>query len=89
MAWVSLGALWQLTAAPFIWMEVMPVKPVPVRVTRVPAVARTGEKLVITGADPTVNRDPVAVPAGVVTVTFPEVAPLGTAVVIWVSLVTV
>ena len=71
-----------------------PVNPVPVITTDVPTDPLVGLKLVIVGAGEefTVNDpDEVAVPPGVVTVIgfVPGLVPLGTVVVIWVSLFTV
>ena len=69
----------KLAFAPLKLTAVVPLKPVPVMVTFVPAVALAGAKLVIVGAPITVNVPAlVAVPPGVVTPIFPVVAPAGT-----------
>jgi hypothetical protein len=68
--------------------DVAPVKLAPVIVTAVPTGPLVGEKLVIHG--PTVKLVAlVAVPAGVVTLIGPVVAPEGTVAVILMELLTV
>ena len=80
----------KLEFAPLKLTTVVPLKPVPVMVMFVPAVALVGEKLVIAGATMTVNVPAlVAVPPGVVTDIFPVVAPAGTVAVICVAELTV
>ncbi len=66
--------------------EVAPVKPVPVMVTTVPALPAVGVNDVIVGFAPVTTKSLalVAVPAGVVTLILPVVAPEGTLVVIFV-----
>lgn len=60
---------------------VAPVKFVPVMVTLLPTVPLAGLKLVIVGGISTVNEELlVAVPAGVLTLNVPLVAPAGTVV---------
>lgn len=69
-----------------------PVKLLPVIVTAVPTAPCVGLKLLTTGgsgADVVTVNGAVAVPAGVVTVTLPVLAPLGTVVEISVSETTV
>jgi hypothetical protein len=69
---------------------VAPVKLVPVSVTVVPTAPLVGVKLVIVGAVTTVKEDElVAVPPGVVTLSFPVVTPVGATAVIFVALDTV
>jgi hypothetical protein len=77
---------------PLSLTEVAPVKFVPVIVTDVPTVPPAGVKLVMVGEETvavTVKFDAeLALPAEVVTETFPVVAPLGTVAVICVALFT-
>jgi hypothetical protein len=68
--------------------RVAPVKLVPLIVTTIPAPAVAGVKEEIIGAGINVNPAAVAVPAGVVTLTLPEL-PLATTAVIVVALITV
>jgi hypothetical protein len=64
---------------PLNFTAVAPVKVVPVIVTLAPTSPLVGEKLVIVGGTSTVKLLPlVAVPAAVVTLSGPFVAPLGT-----------
>ncbi|HEX7137805.1 MAG TPA: hypothetical protein VF219_08160, partial [Vicinamibacterales bacterium] len=80
----------KVALAPLKLTVVVPMKPVPVIVTLVPAVALVGEKLVIAGATMTVKVAAlVAVPPGVVTDIFPVVAPAGTVAVVCVAELTV
>jgi hypothetical protein len=70
--------------------SVVPVKFVPVMVTDAPTGPDVGEKLAIVGGRMTTKLALlVAVPAGLVTVMGPVVAPAGTVAVIWVGLLTV
>lgn len=68
--------------------DVAPVNPVPVTVTLVPAVPLVGEKLVIAGAVTVTEKllAELAVPFGVTTEIFPDVAPVGTVAVTCVAL---
>jgi hypothetical protein len=69
---------------------VAPVKPPPLIVTVVPTGPLVGVKLLITGPAVTVKLVLlVALPAGVVTLTRPLLAPLGTVAVIWLPETTV
>jgi hypothetical protein len=71
--------------APLIVTEVAPVKALPVIITLAPTAPMAGEKLVIEGGGTTVKLVAlVPVPPAVVTLSVPEVAPLGTVAVIWV-----
>ena len=63
--------------APAIVAEVTPEKPLPVRVTQVPAYATVGEKLVMAGNTPK-ELALVPVPSGVVTAIGPLATPAGT-----------
>ena len=59
--------------------DVAPVKPTPLMVTTAPACALVGVKLVIVGGLTNMNsRTLVAVPAGVLTLSGPVVAAVGT-----------
>jgi hypothetical protein len=61
-------------------------KLVPVIVTDVPTAPDVGDKLVMLGADTTVNDDPLLATPLTVTTTFPVVAPVGTVATIDVAL---
>ena len=72
--------------------EIVPVNPLPRIVTDVPAGPVAGEKLAIAGGGPATAKPGgkvEALPAGVVTVIGPDVAPAGTVAVICVSLMAV
>lgn len=71
----------KLAAVPAKLTAVAPVKLVPVIFTLKPIGPETGVKLVIAG-DTVKTMALVAVPEGVVTLTYPVVAPTGTAVII-------
>ena len=75
-------------ATPLKRTSVVPVKFVPVMVTEAPTGPDAGEKLVMVGGRIKLALL-VAVPAGLVTVMGPVVAPAGTVAVIWVLLLTV
>ena len=69
----------KLAAVPFNVTAVAPVKFVPPIVTAVPTGPLAGATLAIVGGCTTVNVVAlVAVPAGVVTLSAPDVAPAGT-----------
>jgi hypothetical protein len=69
----------KLALVPLNVTAVAPVNPVPVIVTLLPAGPLVGVKLVIVGGGTTVNALLlIAVPAGVVTLSVPVVAPAGT-----------
>ena len=69
------------TLTPLNATAVAPVKFVPLMVTLVPTGPLVGVKLVMVGGFTTVNEPVlVAVPAGVVTLSVPVVAPAGTVV---------
>ena len=77
---------WKLAVVPLNFTAVAPVRFVPVIVTGSPTPPLVGLSDEIVGAAMTVKLEPlVAVPFGVVTVTVPVDAPLGTLVVILVS----
>lgn len=79
-----------MAAVPFNVSAVAPVRFAPVMTTEVPTGPLVGAKLVMVGAVVTVKLvEEVAAPLGVVTETFPVVAPVGTVAVIWVALLTV
>ena len=84
---VALTTLNEAAAVPPKLTAVAPVKLVPVIVTVVPLPADVGVKELITGAGTNVNPASVAVPSGVVTLTFPLV-PLATTAVMDVALTT-
>jgi hypothetical protein len=70
----------KLAAVPLSRTEVAPVKFVPLIVTLIPTIPLVGVKLVIVGGCTTVKLAAlVAVPADVVTLIEPVVAPAGTA----------
>src|SRR5204863_3730373 len=76
----------ELAEVPLNFTAVAPVKPEPLIVTLVPTGPLVGEKELMLGATVTVKLvELVAVPPGVVTLIDPVVAPLGTEVVICVS----
>src|SRR5213595_555408 len=80
----------ELAEVPLNFTAVAPVKPEPLRVTLVPTGPLVGVKELMLGATVTVKLvELVAVPPGVVTLIDPVVAPLGTEVVICVSVATV
>src|SRR6266511_4192341 len=80
----------KLAEAPLKATSVAPVKPLPLIVTAVPTGPLAGEKEVITGAWLTVKELALwPVPAAVVTLILPVVAPPGTVVLIWAEETTV
>src|SRR5206468_562465 len=91
VAWIAVAEVTvKLALVPLNATAVAPVKLVPLIVTLVPTGPLVGEKLAIVGALTTVNEPVlVAVPAGVVTLSGPEVAPAGTVARMVVSEVTV
>ena len=79
-----------LADVPLNLTAVAPVKAVPVRVTVVPTVPLLGVKPEMVGAATTVKLDElVTVPPAVVTLSFPDVTPVGATAVIEVALTTV
>jgi hypothetical protein len=87
--WVEVTTV-NVALTPLKRTSVVPVKFVPVMVTEVPTGPEVGEKLTMVGGRMTTKLVPlVAVPAGLVTVIGPVVAPAGTVAVICVLLLTV
>ena len=84
--WVSESMLPE-AVTPLNLRPVVVAKPVPVMTTVSPTCPEVGENDVIVGPEPNTVKlaELVAVPAEVVTVILPVVAPVGTVVVIWVS----
>jgi hypothetical protein len=78
-----------VAAVPLKLTAVLPVKPLPLIVTEVPTGPLAGENEVTLAGGATVNVPLVAVPPGVVTLTVPLTAPVGTVVLIWMSETTV
>ena len=78
----------KLAVVPLNLTRVAPLKFAPLMTTLVPTLPLVGVKLVIRGAT-TKSVEVVAVPAGLVTVIFPVVAPVGTVAVILTALLTV
>ena len=89
--WVALSTVKAEAAVPWKDTAVAPVKFVPVRTTEVPTGPEAGAKEATVGAGAVTAKEveEVPLPAGVVTLTVPVVAPAGTVAVIFVALLTV
>ena len=86
---VALQVVMVVAVVPLNWTVLDPCvdpKFVPVIVTEVPTAPEVGDRLVMLGADTTVNDDPLLATPLTVTTTLPVVAPVGTVATIDVEL---